>query len=67
VSARANWTATVIGTAAGVGGWIFGLGHIVWPAHPNWALFIITFAATVATHVAVEREARRNAGHAQSE
>ena len=61
MSARANWAATAVGTAAGTGGWIFGLGHVLWPAHPGWALFFITLAATVATQVAVEREVKRAA------
>jgi hypothetical protein len=50
----------------GTGGWIFGLGNLVWPAHPGWALFFITLAATIATQVAVEREVRSAARRAQS-
>jgi hypothetical protein len=45
----------------GTGGWIFGLGNLVWPAHPGWALFFITLAATIAAQVVVEREVRRAA------
>ena len=66
MSARSTWAATVIGTAIGVGGWILGMGNLVWPAHPNWALFLITFAATIATQVGVEREVR-NARRAQNQ
>jgi hypothetical protein len=40
----------------GTGGWIFGVGNFVWPAHPGWALFFITLAATLATQIVVERE-----------
>jgi hypothetical protein len=45
----------------GTGGWILGLGNFVWPAHPGWALFFITLAATIATQVAVERVVRNAA------
>jgi hypothetical protein len=50
----------------GTGGWILGLGNFVWPAHPGWALFFITLAATIVTQVAVEREVRSAARRAQS-
>jgi hypothetical protein len=66
MSARANWAATAVGTAVGTGGWILGLGNFVWPAHPGWALFFITLAATIVTQVAVEREVRSAARRAQS-
>jgi hypothetical protein len=66
MSARANWAATAVGTAVGTGGWIFGLGHVVWPPHPGWALFFITLAATIATQIVVERGVRNAAARAQS-
>jgi len=66
MSARANWAATAVGTAVGTGGWILGLGNFVWPAHPGWALFFITLAATIATQIAVEHEVRSAARRAQS-
>ncbi len=58
MSAKASWVATAVGTAVGTGGWIFGLGRLVWPAHPQWALFFITIAATIVTMVLVERDVR---------
>jgi hypothetical protein len=64
MSARATWAATAVGTAIGTGGWIFGVGHLVWPEHPGWALLLLTLAATIATQVGVEREVR-NARRAQ--
>ena len=66
MSARSNWAATAVGTAVGTGGWIFGLGNFVWPAHPGWALFFVTLAATIATQIAVEHEVRSAAHRAQS-
>jgi cysteine synthase len=65
MSAKASWVATAVGTAVGTGGWIFGLGRIVWPAHPQWALFFVTIAATVVTSVLVERDVRSRATRAQ--
>lgn len=47
ISWRAQWMATVVGTVVGTGGYVWGLGHYVWPAHPGWALFFMTTAATV--------------------
>jgi hypothetical protein len=58
--------ATAVGTAVGTGGWFFGLGRIFWPAHPQWALFLITIAATIITMVVVERDVRRTTGRSQS-
>jgi hypothetical protein len=29
--------ASLIGTAVGLGSWVFGLGQIIWPAHPQMA------------------------------
>jgi len=66
MSARANWAATAVGTAVGTGGWILGLGNLVWPAHPGWALFFVTLAATIVTQIAVEREVRNAARRAQN-
>jgi hypothetical protein len=50
----------------GTGGWILGLGNLVWPAHPGWALFFVTLAATIVTQIAVEREVRNAARRAQN-
>lgn len=61
MSAKASWTATVAGTAVGTGGWIFGLGRLIWPAHPQWALFFLTLAVTVFAMIVAEREVRRKA------
>ena len=65
MSAKASWVATAVGTAVGTGGWIFGLGRVFWPAHPQWALFFITIAATIVTLAVVEREVRHGATRVQ--
>ena len=61
MSSRSTWAATAVGTAVGTCGWLMGLGHFVWPAHPGWALFFLTIAATIATSIVVERNVRRAA------
>ena len=37
MSAKSGWVATAVGTAVGTGGWIVGLGKLLWPVHPQWA------------------------------
>lgn len=63
---RSTWWATAVGTAVGTGGWLLGIGKYVSPAHPGWALFWITLAATVITQVAVEWEVRHRIARAQT-
>ena len=53
-----TWMATLVGTVAGIGGWVFGLGRLIWPAHPQWALFFVTLAATVGTTIFASRAKR---------
>jgi len=33
-------------SAIGTGAAVLGLGHKIWPAHPQWALVFITIGAT---------------------
>jgi len=40
---KASLLASVIGTGA----WMLGLTRAIWPAHPQWAVFFLTLAATV--------------------
>ncbi|MGA7294783.1 MAG: hypothetical protein WBW53_07930 [Terriglobales bacterium] len=46
-SLKVSLIATLIGTAVGLGSWIFGLGRIIWPAHPQMASFLLTVITTV--------------------
>lgn len=39
--------ASLIGTAVGLGSWVFGLGQIIWPAHPQFACFMLTLVTTI--------------------
>jgi hypothetical protein len=41
---KASLLASVFGTVA----WLLGLTKRIWPAHPQWAVFFVTLAATVA-------------------
>jgi hypothetical protein len=47
--------ASCIGTAVGLGAWIFGLGQIIWPAHPQMACFLLTLVTTIVIQVAWPR------------
>jgi hypothetical protein len=40
---KASLLASVVGTAA----WMLGFTHRIWHAHPQWALFFLTLAATI--------------------
>jgi hypothetical protein len=40
---KVSLVASVFGTAA----WMLGLGHKIWPSHPQWAVLFLTLTATV--------------------
>jgi hypothetical protein len=42
---------SLIGTAVGVGAWILGIGHAIWPAHPQWAGFFLTLGTTIVVQI----------------
>jgi hypothetical protein len=63
---RSTWWATAVGTAVGTGGWLLGIGKYVSPAHPGWALFWTTLAATIITQIIVEKEIRNKIARAQA-
>jgi hypothetical protein len=44
---KVSLIASLIGTAVGLGSWVFGLGRIVWPAHPQIASFLLTLVTTI--------------------
>lgn len=48
---RVSLIASLIGTAVGLGSWIFGLGRIIWPTHPQMASFLLTLATTIAIQI----------------
>jgi hypothetical protein len=42
---------SLIGTAAGLAAWFFGIGHILWPAHPQIAGFLLTLGTTIVAQI----------------
>ena len=41
-SMNSTLAATLIATAAGTGAWLFGIAGAIWPAHPQFAAFLLT-------------------------
>ena len=66
MSAESGWVATAIGASAGVLGWVVGLGKVLWPEHPQWALFFIIIGVTAVSMVIVEWEDRRSTNRAEN-
>ncbi len=64
MSAESGWVGTSIGASVGVLGWVVGLGRVLWPQHPQWALFFIIVGAI--SMVVVERNDRRSTNRAQN-
>lgn len=58
MSAESGW-ATALGVALGVLAWVVGLGNVLWPEHPQWALFLITLGITIVSIVIFERNQRK--------
>ena len=52
--------ASLIGTAVGLGSWVFGLGQVMWPAHPQLASFLLTLATTIVIQIAWPRLTETN-------
>jgi hypothetical protein len=57
---KTSLIASLIGTAVGLGSWIFGLGRIMWPAHPQWACFLLTLVTTIVIQIAWPRLTETN-------
>jgi predicted small integral membrane protein len=39
--------ASLVGSAVGTVAWLAGVTNHIWPAHPQWAVFFLTIAATL--------------------
>ena len=65
MSAELGWGAAV-GGSAGIFSWVVGLGNIVWPKHPQWALFLIAVAVTIVSLLILERSDGRTTRLARS-
>ena len=57
---KVSLIASLIGTAVGLGSWIFGIGRIMWPAHPQMACFLLTLAAAIVIQIAWPRLTETN-------
>ena len=66
MSAESGWVATAIGASVGVLGWVVGLGKVLWPEHPQWALFFFIVVVIAVSTVIVEWNDRRSANRAQN-
>jgi hypothetical protein len=42
---------SLIGTVVGLAAWGLGIGHILWPAHPQLAGFLLTLGATLLAQI----------------
>lgn len=65
MSAESGLLGTATGAAVGLLGWVVGLGSVLWPGHPQWALFFIIVGVSVVSTVILERNERRAAAGAQ--
>jgi hypothetical protein len=48
---KVSLIASLIGTAVGLGSWVFGIGQIIWPVHPQMASFLLTLVTTVVIQI----------------
>jgi len=48
---KTSLIASLIGTVVGLGTWLFGFGKVMWPAHPQWACFLLTLATTIVVQI----------------
>jgi hypothetical protein len=46
--------------AVGLGSWVFGLGQIIWPAHPQMASFLLTLVTTIVIQITWPRLTETN-------
>lgn len=57
---RVSLIASLIGTAVGLGSWVFGLGRMMWPAHPQMASFLLTLATGIVVQMVWPRLTETN-------
>ena len=60
MSAESGWVGTAIGISVGMLGWVVGLGQVLWPQHPGWALLLIVAGVSVVSMLMLERHERRS-------
>jgi hypothetical protein len=52
---KVSLIASLIGSAAGMGAWMFGIGQVIWPAHPQLACFLLTLVTAIVIELAWPR------------
>ena len=57
---KVSLIASLIGTAVGLGSWVYGLGQTMWPAHPQMVSFLLTFVTTIVIQIAWPRLTETN-------
>jgi hypothetical protein len=57
---KVSLIASLIGTAVGLGSWVFGLGRIIWPTHPQMASFLLTLVTTIVIQITWPRLTETN-------
>jgi hypothetical protein len=59
MSAESGWVGSAIGISVGILAWVVGLGQVLWPQHPGWALVAVVAVVSVVSAVMLERKERR--------
>jgi hypothetical protein len=57
---KVSLIASSIGTAVGLVSWVFGLGQIIWSAHPQMASFLLTLVTTIVIQITWPRLTETN-------
>ncbi|HEY2468695.1 MAG TPA: hypothetical protein VGI45_12760 [Terracidiphilus sp.] len=65
MSMESGWVGTAVGAAVGTLGWVVGLGKVLWPEHPQWALFFIIAGVSIVSAMILERNDRRSTDRVQ--
>jgi hypothetical protein len=59
MSAESGW-AIAVGAAAGLLGWVVGLGEVLWPQHPQLALILVAAGVAIVSVMILNRNLRRS-------
>lgn len=65
MSAESGWLGISVGASVGTLAWVVGLGKVLSPHHPNWALFLIILVVAIVSMAILESNDRRTNNRAQ--
>lgn len=65
MKAESGWVGFAVGAAVGTLGWVVGLGNVLWPEHPEWALLLVTIGVALGSVIILEKSESRSADRAQ--